>query len=128
MSRRSKTKGDGGEREFLSLCRNKLKLPDLGRNLEQRRNGGPDANMLLGGFVLEIKRQRRWSNAFWLQAVRQAEPRRGEPALAYRGDWGVWIVMVPDHVVGAETGSGRVILTVDDWLTLVRQRMALERV
>ncbi len=122
MGTRSKVKGDKGEREFIELCRRKLKNPDIARNYKQRAYGGPDIAQTLGGFVVEIKRQRKWNNVFWSQATRQAQRRGGVPALAYRGDWGIWVVMIPAAEINAQTASGRVLLMVDDWLTLVQRR------
>lgn len=99
----SRTKGAGGEREFARLLA-ELTGHKPARNLEQSRNGGhdllaTDPDHPLNHYALEVKRYSRITpalqDAWWQQAVGQAERAGLTPALAYRGDRQPWLIRVP---------------------------------
>ncbi len=122
-----RSKGGRGEREFFSLCRRKLPMLQLARNLSQTRDGGADGDRLVGGFAVEVKRQERWQASFWSQAVQQADALCAAPALAYRANHGRWVVMIRASELSAVTASGSLLLCLDDWIALVDRRLRASR-
>ena len=90
----SRTKGNTGERELLSLLSDELGIvPKLTRNLSQTRSGGGDC-IDLDGWNIEVKRQEKLNiNAWWTQTVEQCEPGK-KPILFYRSNRMPWNVMM----------------------------------
>jgi Holliday junction resolvase len=107
--KRSRTKGQRGEREFLAVLGEELG-ETLTRNLQQTREGGADC-IVLKGWAIEVKRQERLSRgAWWRQAVEQAERAGVQPMLAYRRngeEWRVWIKEGCDLSVAEAAGAIR---------------------
>lgn len=91
MSKTSRTKGAGGEREFCKLLRDEFGF-DARRNLGQARDSGNDVHA--GPFHFEVKRRRRLATLeTWM---RQASLSKSElHAVAMRADGGHWMVLVP---------------------------------
>lgn len=105
MGRLSRNKGAAGEREALAILGALLGVT-LRRNLSQVRESGPDCIEVMG-WGIEIKRQKRIDpslDAWWDQAVRNAEVSELRPALIYRLDRHPWraIVHTRDFVPGFE--------------------------
>ena len=96
MSKKSRTKGAAGEREFIRLVEHLTGgAIQLKRNLEQTRSGGDDC---IGNdvFSFEIKRYATAKDGdiarWWQQAVANCGGK--SPALAYRIDFQRWKVMI----------------------------------
>ena len=100
----SRDKGQRGEREVIELLRPVvseayakagLPEPQLKRNLMQSREGGHDI-VGLEWLALEVKRQETLNvNAWWKQAVQQAERAGGMvPVLLYRQNTKLWKVQL----------------------------------
>lgn len=94
MSRKSRAKGNTGERELCRLLRDELG-EDVARNLDQVRDGGADL-LGVGPFAVEVKRAERLELAtWWVQACQQAQMTTMVPALAYRQNRRPWAFVVP---------------------------------
>lgn len=105
MGRSQRNKGKRGEREFLNQLGELLDC-DLSRNLNQSANGGADS-LSLPGWAVEVKRQERLSiEAWWNQAVTQAEADNRKPLLAFRRNRTEW----------------RVVLSLEDFAELLVQQ------
>lgn len=84
----SRTKGAVAERELFKLISQCLQI-DVERNLVQTREGGADTSV--GIWAIEVKRQEQYSfDAWWRQAVEQAERADKRPMLAYRKSRQPW--------------------------------------
>jgi Holliday junction resolvase len=92
MAKMQRSKGARGERELARLLAEELGT-DITRNLLQTREGGHDLDGL--PVALEVKRQEALNiNAWWRQAVAQAEASGLAPALAYRQSRKPWKFIV----------------------------------
>ena len=100
-----RNKGANGEREFLGILRELLGRDDIQRNTVQSRIGGADCEILLGGTILEIKRQEKTAFPQWLEQARAASEgfhssgtgtsvQNPIPAVAYRKSREPWRVLV----------------------------------
>ena len=104
----SRAKGRQGEREFLNLIAPLLGMEEpLQRNLQAAyEKGGADC-LEIPSISLEIKRAAKPSlNAWWKQAIAQAEEVGRIPVLAYRIDFQKWVVRVPlDMFLASPAGA-----------------------
>ena len=86
-------KGQTGEREFFRLLSDELGAC-VRRNVDQARNGGADC-IEVPGWSIEVKRHETgFREAWWDQALRQADEANCSPALAYRASRQPWRVRV----------------------------------
>ena len=92
----ARNKGAAGEREFFAIL-NRF-LPErlrVQRDLSQTRDGGADA--VVGGVVIEVKRQESIRLNSWLKQARKAAETWGThhvPVVAYRKNHGHWRCVV----------------------------------
>jgi len=128
MSVNPRIKGSASERELLKILNDELGV-DLARNLTQTRGGGADADKLLAGFSIEIKRRETLSlNSWWLQAVKQAKDANAEPCLVYRQSRQPWRFVIPLHDISVNLHSSYVLeytatLLKDGFCALIREKM-----
>lgn len=97
----ARKKGQVGEREFLKLLTQELRLEEpLTRNLEQVRFGGFDNRPdQLEGFAVEIRRREQLSlGSWWETVVDEALAIQNCPVLAYRQSRQPWRVQLPFFV------------------------------
>lgn len=97
MSKKSRNKGAGGERELIRIIEDETGIR-LQRNLAQSFGGGHDL-IGLDHWAIECKRYASISNAdkaqFWRQAVTQAKRVGKVPAVCFRADRQDWRAIVP---------------------------------
>lgn len=80
------------------------------RNVDQARNGGADG-IEVPGWAIEVKRvESGFQQAWWDQAVQQADAADCSPALAYRASRQAWrvrvLLMDVVEVMAPEYGAG----------------------
>ena len=89
----SRRKGAAGEREVAHILQDHG-FPGAERNLEQSRDGGGD--ILIGGYVFEVKRRARLAESAWREQVRKAaHTHNAKPVLVTRANNGDWWASVP---------------------------------
>jgi len=120
MAINSRAKGKGGELEFIKLLR--PEGFDVGRNLDQTRDGGYDI-VGLDGVALEIKRAKKPLLAkWWEQAVRQAGDHY--PVLAYRLDNQKWNIVVTANFLHDDLSCDHTVtLCFNDFVYYLRERI-----
>lgn len=108
-----RTKGSKGEREFIRILSEKLGL-DLKRNLQQFQESGCDV-LRIPDWAIEIKRHEKLSlEAWWRQAVKNANTANRIPALAYRQSYKPWRIIIPiDAIVHAHSTQSNYALTAE---------------
>jgi Holliday junction resolvase len=124
MAKMQRSKGARGERELARLLADELGT-DITRNLLQTREGGHDLEGL--PFALEVKRQETLNiNAWWRQAVAQAEASGLSPALAYRQSRKPWkfIVRLSDVSSSVNDTGLRCEIEMDAFCYLIREMAA----
>lgn len=117
MSKMSRSKGQRGEREFFGLLSEELGTC-VRRNVDQARNGGADC-IEVRGWAIEVKRvESGFREAWWEQALAQAEAADCSPALAYRASRQPWRVRVLlcDAAYGVSDWVSDSCLGVDMWV------------
>lgn len=93
MSAMQRSKGQRGERELFGLLSDELGFV-IQRNIDQTRAGGADC-IQVPGWALECKRCETLNiNAWWKQAVKQAEDIECMPMLLYRQSRKPWRAVV----------------------------------
>jgi len=108
MSKLSRTKGAGGERELCALLSDAFGQV-VKRKLGQARDSGHDID--LPPFRIEVKRRKRIANLYqWVdQADSQPGPELSEmPVVALRADGKPWLV----------------VMYMDDWIKLAREEIS----
>jgi hypothetical protein len=137
VSKMQRTKGAVGEREFFGLLSAELGTC-VRRNVDQARNGGADC-VEVPGWAIEVKRHETgFREAWWDQALRQAEAADDCPALAYRASRQPWRVRVllcdvvfalADVVTYDDAGSGDrwVEMDLPTFALIVRESLPVER-
>jgi len=110
MSKFSRDKGIRAEREIVNIL--KAELGDdleIGRNLEQTRDGGHDISGNLP-FSIEIKNQVKLAvTSWWLQTVEQSRPGR-PPVLIYKVPYKGWrVVLELDLISSWPTSNGDLV-------------------
>ena len=122
----SRRKGASGEREFSAAVLDTMGVR-LVRQLEQCRAGGFDlaperdsdsvGARRLRQFAIEVKRHRTATagdiDAWWTQAIRQADDTGLDALLAYRSDRQPWRVVIGLHLIVCGTAPHTVTLTLD---------------
>jgi hypothetical protein len=125
MSASQRRKGANGE---LEICR--LLTDELGTSVQRRlgaaRDGGCDVD--IPGWSIEVKRAERFLQAFWQQAVEQAEAMKRRPVLFWRKSRASWSVYVdlfdlaPSHFPKPKTHEPA-RLSLLAWCQLARELM-----
>ena len=84
----SRRKGANAEREVAHILQDHG-FPGAERNLEQSRDGGGD--IVIGGYVFEVKRRARLAESAWREQVRRAShAHNARPVLVTRADNEEW--------------------------------------
>ena len=118
----SRSKGKAGELEIVHLLRQELGV-DVTRNWrEQAAVGGADI-IGLPGWSIEVKRQKRFSPAWWTQAAEQAARSGDKAALLYRLDRKPWMARICICALGRGYGHFQIEMDINDWLTIVREHI-----
>lgn len=104
----SRNKGSAAEREIFKLLSKELGIT-IERNLSQARSGGADSNECIGPFAIEVKRgEVERLQAWWQQAVKQAQVLGKYPLLLYRRSRQPWRGLVEGrhliNICAAESG------------------------
>lgn len=118
----SRAKGQRGERELFALLSDRLGYVVRRINATYARKGDPDS-LELPGWACEVKRVEEWRNAYWAQAVEQAEQLGRKPVLFWRQSRKPWQVMLDAADVRPETRRGRYVVTIsiDFFCEIVRE-------
>ncbi len=116
MSKMQRSKGQRGEREFFGLLSKELGAC-VRRNVDQARNGGADG-IEVPGWAIEVKRHETgFREAWWEQAVEQADLADVSPALAYRASRQPWRVrLLLRDAVGVLAESECAAFGSDSWI------------
>jgi len=137
VSAMQRRKGQTGEREFFGLLSKELGSC-VRRNVDQARNGGADC-IEVPGWAIEVKRHESgFREAWWEQALAQAEAADCSPALAYRASrqpWRVRVLMCDVVCAMAERasygeycGMAWVEMDLPTFALIVRESLPIERV
>lgn len=132
MSKKSRTKGQAGEREFRDFIVERIpELSGVHRNYDQSALGGADL-VGLPGIAVEIKRYAKgnvYRMDWWIQACRSANQCDLVPTLAYRFDRTPWTCVVPlEWMAGdpVEHALERIaLMPAENWIEEVRKRVCL---
>lgn len=94
MSKRSRSKGQRGERELFALLSDELGFI-VRRNVDQARSGGADG-LEVPGLAIEVKRRESLSvPTWWAQTCEQARLLGRLPILFYRRNKEPWRCVIP---------------------------------
>lgn len=93
------SKGPAGEREFCQWLWDELGI-EAKRKLGQARDEGAD--ILVGDFVIEVKRQERLALKHWWLQVCLSEP--GTKIVAFRQNRQPWRFLISATHIGLENG------------------------
>ena len=106
MSKKSRDKGSGFERELCNLFKQELGIPDLRRRLSQWQDSD-EGDILVEPFLVEAKRykQGNWfQKDWWEQCKRAAIKHNCIPLLIYRYDRQSMRFVFPIYAVNSEWG------------------------
>lgn len=124
MGMRSRRKGKVGEREVFGLLSDLLGFV-VKRNINARR--GDCDSLELPGWACESKRCEAWTEAYWTQALEQAERAERRPVLFFRGNRKPWVAMLDLADVSrfhVAPGRFRVEMTLEAFAAIARERIA----
>lgn len=121
MGAKSRRKGQAGEREIFALLSDRLGFV-VKRHVNAR--AGDCDSLELPGWACESKRCEAWLEAYWTQAVEQAERQQRKPVLFFRGNRKPWVAMVDlaDLVPGLRRGH-RIEMSVDAFAEMAREQI-----
>jgi hypothetical protein len=105
MSKLSRTKGAGGERELCKILSDALG-EKITRKLGQARDGGHDVE--LSPFRIECKRRKVLAIYDWWSQVLASCEKNHTPVVAMRADGEEWLV----------------VMRLNDWIKLAREEIA----
>lgn len=125
MGKMSREKGKRGEREVFGLLSELLGFV-VKRNINARR--GDCDSLEIPGWAPEVKRVEAWTEAYWSQAVEQAQAVGRKPVLFYRGSRRPWVAMMDlaDLVIYAQRGH-RVEMSLEAFALVARELLPVER-
>jgi hypothetical protein len=116
----SRTKGNGGEREFKNKVFDIAGI-EISRRLNQCRDGGHDFD--LDDFAIEVKRVKMYDGFQWWKKLLSECPDDMIPAVAYRLDRKPWIVeMLAADLFGKKFDKDyKVVLPLQVFLSIYRE-------
>lgn len=127
MPLNSRSKGAAAERELFHILSSELGFV-VKRNLDAPREGGSDT-ISIPGWAVEVKRREVWSNAYWLQTIKQAMIERCKPVLFYRANRQPWKAYFDASIVvdGIQLGMyGPIETDLETAILIIREDIAGE--
>lgn len=128
MGRMSREKGKRGEREVFGLLSDLLGIA-VKRNINARM--GDCDSLEIPGWACESKRVEQWSEAFWAQAVDQADRVQRRPVLFFRASRRPWVAMLDLADVAmleVQRGRYRVEMSLEAFAAFVREEIAAQSI
>lgn len=127
MGKMSREKGKRGEREVFGLL-SELLGTVVRRNINARR--GDCDSLEIPGWAPEVKRTEGWLEAYWAQAVEQAERLERRPVLFFRQTRQPWVALVDlaDICVHGVRRGHRAQLTLEAFADIVREELAAKAI